>query len=296
MRERLRRVFGVDHGLLLRLPGRRRSLEATRSFCRLSATVVNCELVRYIDGPPAEPPILHHLLKGMHMKSSARPKPLVNYLFAAAVILLAGTAPSICNAQTTIAVVPGPNVSVLKGGFVNLAPLIQNTGSTALAPADYTFVASGGNGISYTGMPSQPIPSSGSANFSTFASTTPGPAGTPIGLALISFTVPASAAVTNSPQSGSLQLNVGGTTADNTNLPGAYGPALTAVVGPSGSYSGLESQVVAVNPGTGSSAGNTDARILTGGNSSATSRTVAMGWRSRFRPRRKALPTWSAMW
>jgi hypothetical protein len=196
-------------------------------------------------------------------------------------------------AGTTVTVTPGPNASVLKGGVVGLSATINNTGSTALAAGDYNFAASGGTNIGYTAMPSVPIPAPGSASFSTTATTTPGPAGTPIGLATVTFTATGNGgAISNSPQSGTLSLNVGGATADNTNTAGIYGPALTAPVGPGGgSYAGLESAVVAVQGTGGSNASNNaspylggHATILAGVNAGGLGRTVSMAWRTRLVP------------
>jgi hypothetical protein len=196
-------------------------------------------------------------------------------------------------AGTTISVTPATaTASVLKGGAISLSKTVNNTGSTALAAGDYTFAASGGTAISYTAMPSVPIPAPGSANFSTTAATTPGPGGTPIGLATVTFTATATgSAITNSPQSATTTLNVGGAIADNTNTAGIYGPPISAVVGPSGSYAGLESAVVGLQGTGGSNAAVTpfappwlggDAKILAGSSSSGTARTVSMAWRTRL--------------
>ena len=198
-------------------------------------------------------------------------------------------------AGTTISVTPATGTaSVLKGGAISLSKTINNTGSTALAAGDYTFAASGGTAISYTAMPSVPIPAPGSANFSTTASTTPGPGGTPIGLATVTFTATATgSAITNSPQSATTTLNVGGALADDSNTAGVYGPAISAVVPNGGSYAGLESAVVGlVNGPGGSNAAVTpfappwlggDAKILAGTKSAVvTSPGVSMAWRTRL--------------
>ncbi len=196
-------------------------------------------------------------------------------------------------AGTTISVTPATDAaSVLKGGSISLSKAVNNTGGTALAAGDYTFAAAGGTAISYTAMPSAPIAAGGSNLFSTTAGTTPGAAGTPIGLATVTFTATATgSAITNSPQSATTTLNVGGAIADNTNTPGVYGPNISAVVGPSGSYAGLESAVVGLQGTGGSNAAvvpfaapwlGGDAKILAGGSNSATARTVSMAWRTRL--------------
>ncbi len=194
---------------------------------------------------------------------------------------------------TTISVTPATDVaSVLKGGAISLSKTVNNTGGTALAAGDYTFAASGGTLISYTAMPSVPIPAPGSANFNTTAATTPGTAGTPIGVATVTFTATGTgSAISNSPQTATTSLNVGGAIADNSNPPGVYGPAISAVVGPSGSYAGLESAVVGLQGTGGSNAAvvpfaapwlGGDAKILAGASTSATARTVSMSWRTRL--------------
>jgi hypothetical protein len=201
-------------------------------------------------------------------------------------------------AGTTISVTPGPNASVLKGGSVGVGATLNNTGSTDLNGGDYTFTASGGTNIGYSAA----APSTATTGithgtgqaFSFTASTAAGPGGTPIGLATVSFTganAGGGTKITNGPQSGSLSLNVGGATADNSNAAGVYGPALTAPVAAGGSYAGLESAVVAVQGTGGSNASNNaspylggHATILAGSNSGAVGRTVSEAWRTRLVP------------
>jgi hypothetical protein len=108
----------------------------------------------------------------------------------------------------------------------------------------------------------------------------------------VTFTATATgSAITNSPQTATTTLNVGGAIADNTNTAAVYGPAISAVVGPSGSYAGLESAVVGLQGSGGSNAAvvpfaapwlGGDAKILAGGSTSATARTVSMSWRTRL--------------
>jgi hypothetical protein len=187
---------------------------------------------------------------------------------------------------TTVSVTPATDTaSVLKGGSISLSKTVNNTGGTALAAGDYTFAASGGTAISYTAMPSVPIPAApGSANFSTTATTTPGPGGTPIGVATVTFKATATgSAISNSPQSATTTLNVGNATADNSNSRTTFGPALTAVIAAGGSYAGLESQVVSVTGtgGAGMAGGAGTATVLAGSNGAAGNQTMSMAWRTR---------------
>jgi hypothetical protein len=189
--------------------------------------------------------------------------------------------------------------SVLKGGSIGLGATITNTGSLALAAGGYNFTASGGAAIGYNpanantaALAASPGPGNSSHQVFT-ASTTPGPAGTPIGIATVTFTGSdnGSGTITNSPQTATTQLNVGGAIADNTNVAGVYGPPISAVVGPTGSYAGLESAVVGLQGAGGSNAAvvpfgppflGGDAKILAGSSSSMTARTVSMQWRTRL--------------
>jgi hypothetical protein len=203
-------------------------------------------------------------------------------------------------AGTTISVASdAAAASVLKGGSIGLGSTITNTGGTALAAGGYNFTASGGTAIGYNPANANTAalaasPGPGNSSHSVFtASTTPGPGGTPIGIATVTFTGSdnGSGTITNSPQTATTQLNVGGAIADNTNVAGVYGPPISAVVGPSGSYAGLESAVVGLQGAGGSNAANTpfappwlggDAKILAGSSTSATARTVSMAWRTRL--------------
>ena len=132
----------------------------------------------------------------------------------------------------TISVTPAAaSASVLKGGSITLNAALNNTGSIDLNGGDYTFTASGGSTIVYgpasPTAATTPIGAGLSQSFTFNASTAPGPAGTPIGLATVTFTAADSGGgkITNSPQTGAMQVNVGGAVADNSNKPGVYGAA-----------------------------------------------------------------------
>ncbi len=202
----------------------------------------------------------------------------------------------VASGATTISVSPGADRSVLKGGSVTVSSTLNNTGSVDLAGGDYTFAAAdaGGTGITYGAA--NPSPSSTGIVHATgqsfnFGASTTG--ATPIGNATITFTGNGTATnkVSNGPQTGTLVLNVGGATADNSNTLGAFGPALTAPVAHGVSYAGLESQVVAVTGTGGSNANNGglggNAKILAGINNGANgggTATVSMQWRTRLQP------------
>jgi hypothetical protein len=201
-------------------------------------------------------------------------------------------------AGTTISVTPPTDVaSVLKGGSLSLSKTLNNTGSTGLNGGDYTFSASGGTNITYgaanPATATTPIAAGGNQAFGFNTQTAPFAGGTPIGIATVTFTAADSGGgkITNSPQTATTSLNVGGAIADNSNQPGVYGPQISAVVGPSGSYTGLESAVVALQGSGGSNAAvvpfaspwlGGDAKIMAGSSSSATARTVSMQWRTRL--------------
>ena len=75
-----------------------------------------------------------------------------------------------------------------------------------------------------------------------------------------------------------LQGNVGNATADASNSPAAFGPALTASVAGSGSYANLESKVTATTGSGGAGMVGTTATILAGAASVST--TASMAWRT----------------
>ena len=156
-------------------------------------------------------------------------------------------------AATTVSVTPGAaSASVLKGGSITLGAALNNTGVTGLNGGDYTFTASGGTLTAYSAAApataTTPVGAGLSQSFSFSASTAPGPAGTPIGIATVNFTAADSGVgkISNSPQSGTMQLNVGGAIADNSNTAGVYGAPLSAAVAVGGTYAGLESAVVGI--------------------------------------------------
>ena len=136
---------------------------------------------------------------------------------------------------------------MLKGGSITLGATLNNTGATGLNGGDYTFAATGGSAIVYGAASpttaTTPIGAGLSQSFTFNASTAPGPAGTPIGVATVSFTAADSGGgkIINSPQSGTMQLNVGGAIADNSNTAGVYGAPLSAAVAVGGTYAGLKS-------------------------------------------------------
>jgi hypothetical protein len=200
---------------------------------------------------------------------------------------------------TMISVTPGAaSASVLKGGSITLSAALNNTGASGLNGGDYAFTASGGTSITYgTALPSTtitPIGAGSSQNFTFSAATAPGPAGTPIGLATVTFTAADSGGgkITNSPQTGTMQVNVGGAIADNSNTATVYGAPLSAAVGSGGSYAGLESAIVGIQGTGGSNAAVTpfaspwlggDAKILAGTKSAVVVAPAAsMSWRTRL--------------
>jgi hypothetical protein len=200
---------------------------------------------------------------------------------------------------TSVTVTPGAaSASVLKGGSITLSAALSNTGSIDLSGGDYTVTASGGTNITYgAASPSTtttPIGAGLSQGFTFSAATAPGAAGTPIGLATIAFTAAdgGGGKIFNGPQTGTMQVDVGGAIADNSNAAAVYGAPLSAVVGSGGSYAGLESAIVGIQRAGGSNAAvmpfaspwlGGDAKILAGTKSaSATAPGVSMSWRTRL--------------
>jgi hypothetical protein len=194
----------------------------------------------------------------------------------------------------TISVTPAAaSVSVLKGGSLTLSAALNNTGMSGLNGGDYTFSATGGiiaYGAASPAPATTPIGAGLSQSFSFTALTFPGPAGTPIGTATIGFTAADSGGgkIFNSPQTGTMQVNVGGAVADNSNKPGVYGPAISAAVASGDTYAGLESAVVGLQGVGGVNAAQLgppwfggDAKILAGTKSiAATATGVSMSWRT----------------
>ncbi len=192
--------------------------------------------------------------------------------------------------STTVSVTPAAaSAGVLKGGLINLGATLNNTGTTGLNGGDYTFAASGGTGITYSAASpataSTPIGAGANHAFTFGAQTS---SSSTIGAATVTFTANTAAGATttisNAPQTATMTLNVGNATADNTNSNSTFGPALTAIIAANtGSYAGLESQVVAVTGtgGAGMAGGAGTATVLAGTNTTATSQTMSMAWRTR---------------
>ena len=189
---------------------------------------------------------------------------------------------------TTVSVTPASaSVSVLKGGSITLSAALNDIGSFDLNGGDYTFTAAGGliaYGAASPATATTPVGAGLSQSFTFSASTFPGQAGTPIGTTTVAFIAAdgGGGKIFNSPQAGTMQVNVGGAIADNSNQPGVYGPPISAAVASGGSYAGLESAVVGLQgPGSPFGAVGDDARILAGTKSvAATSPTVSMSWRT----------------
>ena len=77
-----------------------------------------------------------------------------------------------------------------------------------------------------------------------------------------------------------LEGNVGNATADKSNAQSSFGPALTAPVAPNASYANLESMVTTTMGSGGYCMIGSTATILAGTNSSGSSQTVGMAWRT----------------
>ena len=80
--------------------------------------------------------------------------------------------------------------------------------------------------------------------------------------------------------------DVGNATADESNSPAAFGPALTALVAVNGSYANLESTATAVSGSGGYNLIGSTATILAGTNSGGSVRTVSMAWRTQTQTER----------
>ena len=138
---------------------------------------------------------------------------------------------------TTVSVTPATaSVSVLKGGSITLSAALNNIGSFDLNGGDYTFTAVGGliaYGAASPATATTPVGAGLSQSFTFSASTFPGQAGTPIDTTTVAFIAAdgGGGKIFNSPQAGTMQVNVGGAIADNSNQPGVYGPPISAAGG-----------------------------------------------------------------
>ena len=83
-----------------------------------------------------------------------------------------------------------------------------------------------------------------------------------------------------------LQGNVGNATADKSNSQSSFGTALTAPVAQNASYANLESTVTATTGSGGYGMVGSTATILAGTNSSGSSQTVSMQWRTQTQAER----------
>jgi hypothetical protein len=195
---------------------------------------------------------------------------------------------------TTVNVLPGPNVSVLQGGTTSVGASIQNTGTSPLVGGTYTFTAADGSAgaskVTYgaaappTATTTIPNGNTQAFTFSAGSTTT-----SPIGPQTVTFTAGGSGInPTGSNLTGTLTLNVGNATADNSGT-GSFAAAntLTASVAIGGSYANLVSMVTALSGTGGSDARNAanpsfggTARILAGTNVGG-SGTVSEQWRTR---------------
>ncbi len=86
---------------------------------------------------------------------------------------------------------------------------------------------------------------------------------------------------TATPKTVTITANIGSATADNSNSPSTFGPALSGPVAAAGSYAGLFSTVGATTGTGGAPVEHTTAKILAGTNSGPNTVNVSMSWRTR---------------
>ena len=186
-------------------------------------------------------------------------------------VLRGATAPS----QTFTIYNLAANTNANYTANLKLTSVTPPTGDSALTTNLSAFngltAASGSNGITFSAsLSTGNYTTSGTCTINMFASQVADDS-----------TLPGAGPNNNGGRTVALLGNVGNATADASNSPSTFGPALSASVAGSGSYASLESTVKSTTSSGGGGMVGSTATILAGTNSSSGSaQTVSMAWRT----------------
>ena len=195
-------------------------------------------------------------------------------------VVVGGTAGG--NASILNMTPPVATINVLAGGttMTNLAVSNSSTTDTGAFTGAFTGPSAGASAV-ITGSPvSNATPGNVAITYAAQATPLAAPVQFAYTITNTSNTSDAQGAGAN--KVTNFSVNVGAATADNSNSNTTFGPALTGVVNANGSYAGLESMVVGTTGtgGAGSALGAGTAQILAGTNTTTSSQTVSMQWRT----------------